>query len=282
MRAVILFVVCLVPVLTVSAAEPHVDDVFSQDDAQNIRKVIASLTADPIEAINSVNGDEHVVGVVPRQAINISRDGTESPITIYIRSDVASVLTSNKDHLLTEYKMRKGPQGWAMEIERFSWSDYPVECLWYLFLGLILHLLFFAAGCICLIVVHLYRRSGYFTLVWRWGQFNVVFLLVACAVAGFWSCLVVGRFYTSSDYISDFNPLIPITQSVIDARFGNRIGHLNGITLRQLQLLWMAFAATTWVLALCIYFLARRWGSSLREKPNQSLEPTAGRGEVHI
>ena len=282
MRAIILFVVCLAPVLTVSAAEPYVDAVFSENDVRNIRQFIASVTADPIKSIDSVVGDEHVAGVIPRKTTNISRDGTQSAGTIYLRSDLASVLTSDKNHVLTEYRVRKGSQGWAMEIERFSWHDYPVQCLWYLFLGWIVHLLFFGLGCICLIFGQRYARSGYSALVWRWGQFNLVFLLVASAIGGLWSCLIFGHFYTSTDYISDFSPLIPITQGVIDARFGNRVGQLHGITLGQLQLLWMAFAAITWALALCIYFRIRRLGSSRSERPNQSLEPTAGRAEVHL
>ena len=282
MRATLALMVCLAPLLMVSAAELYVDAVFSQNDVQDIRQAIASVTADPIESINSVEGEQHVASVVPRQAIQIARDGTQSPITIYLRSDVASVLTSNKDHFLTEYKMRKGPQGWAMETERFSWSDYPAECLWYLFLGLIVHHLFFVAGCICIIFVQRYRRSGYDTSVWRWGQFNVVFLLVASAIAGFWSCLIFGRFYTSSDYVCDFNPFIPINQAVINARFGNRVGHLNGITIRQLQLIWAAFAVITWGLALSIYFRIRRLVSWLSERRNQSVQPTAGRGAVQV
>jgi hypothetical protein len=273
---------CLAPLLTVAAAEPYVDDVFSPNDVQNIRQFIASVTPEHIESIHSIVGDEHVAGRVPREVINISRDGTQSPVTIYLRSDVASVRTSDKNHVLREYRVRKGPQGWVMDMERFSWYDYPVECFWYLFLGWVVHLLFFGLGCICLIFVQLYARSGYGKLFGRWAQFNIVFLLVASAIAGLWSCLIFGHFYTSPDYISDFSPLIPITQAVIDARFGNQVGYLYGITLRQLQLLWMAFAAITWALALFIYFRIRRPGSSPSERPNQSLEPTAGRSELPI
>jgi hypothetical protein len=282
MRAIIVIAFCLAPVLTASAAEPEVDDVFSPKDVQNIRQFITSITADRIQSINSVLGDEHVAGVIPRTVTNTSRGGTQSSVTVYIRSDLASVLTSDKNHILTEYRVRKGPQGWTMEIKRFSWYDYPVECLWYLFLGGIVHLLFFGLGCICLIFVQLYARVGYWKFVARWGLFNIVFLLVASAIAGFWSCLIFGHFYTSADYVSDFSPLTPITQGVIDARFGNEVGHLYGITLRQLQLLWMAFAAITWALALFIYFRIRRLGSSPSARLNQSLEPTAGRSELPI
>lgn len=280
MRANFVLVVCLALVVTVSAADPDVDAIFSTNDLLNIRQYIASVTADRIESINSVVGDEHIAGVIPREATNIARDGTRSPVTFYLRSDVASVLTSDKNHVVTEYRVRKSPRGWVMEIEHISWYDYPAECLWYLFLGGLVHLLFFALGCICLIFVHLYARSGYRALVWRWGQFNLVFLIVASAMAGVWSCLIFGHFYTSTDYISDFSPFIPITQGVIDARFGNQIGHLYGITLQQLQLLWMGFAAITWALALWIYFRIRRLGASSNEGPNRSLEPTADPASV--
>lgn len=277
MRAIILFVVCLAPLLMLSAAECDVDAVFSQDDVQNIRKFIASITDDQIESINSVGGDKHDVGSVPVEAINIARDGTRSPVTLYSRTDLASVVTSDKNHVQTEYRVQKGSQGWAMEIERYSWYYYPVECLWYLLPGGILHSLFFGLGCVFLIFVQLWTRSGYGKLLWRWGQFNIVFFLVAVAVNGFWSCLIFGHFYTSTDYIADFSPLVPIMQSVIDARFGNQVGHLYGITLRQLQLIWLAFSGITWVLALSIYFRIRRFASSPSARPNQALEPTPDR-----
>jgi hypothetical protein len=128
----------------------------------------------------------------------------------------------------------------------------------------IVHFLFFTIGCVCLVFVWLYKRSGFLKLIGRWGLFNIVFLVVACPIGGLWSCLIFGHFYTSTDYISDFSPLIPITQDVLDARFGYEVGHLYGITLRQLQLMWLAFAATTWVLSLSIYLSARRLPAPVR------------------
>lgn len=55
-----------------------------------------------------------------------------------------------------------------------------------------------------------------------------------------------GRLYYSTDYVFDFSPVWPITQRIIDMPFGEQRGQLFGVTLVQLQLVWLTFALGTW------------------------------------
>lgn len=92
----------------------------------------------------------------------------------------------------------------------------------------------------------------------RYGIFLALFLGVGSLFNGLWSCLVVDRLYSSADYFVDFMPFWPITQGVIDARFGNEHGKLLGVTLTQLQLVWFAFALGTWCATGVLYWLISR------------------------
>jgi hypothetical protein len=93
-------------------------------------------------------------------------------------------------------------------------------------------------------------------------------LLVVGSVAnGLWSCLVWGRLYFSTDYVFDFSPFWPITQKVIDAPFGDMCGQLFGVSLLQLQLVWLLFAVVTWTATILLYRLISR-----RPPANQSVE----------
>jgi hypothetical protein len=67
--------------------------------------------------------------------------------------------------------------------------------------------------------------------------------------------LVYDRLYDSEDYVFDFTPFWPITNRVINATWGEDHGHLLGVTLRQLQLIWFLFALSTWSTTAYLY----RW-----------------------
>ena len=129
------------------------------------------------------------------------------------------------------------------------WYEYPFSCLGYLLASTADHLLIFAAGCLILFLVSLCLRIRYFPLFQRWGAFSVVLLLVGTSVSGLWDCLIYGRFYVTASYFSDFSPFVPVTQSVIDRHFDGYSGHLIGVSIRQLQLVWVLFALATWALA---------------------------------
>jgi hypothetical protein len=60
------------------------------------------------------------------------------------------------------------------------------------------------------------------------------------------------------DYVFDFRPFWPITQRVIDAPWGEEHGRLLGISLFQLQAVWLLFAGGTWTVTIFLYRIVRR------------------------
>lgn len=134
-----------------------------------------------------------------------------------------------------------------------------MECLWYLAPMSVVHLAAFIFGCI---VLSLLPRKVSGTLLRRIGHlglFIALFLVVGSIFNGFWSCWVWGRLYDSTDYVFDFMPFWPITQRVIDAPWGDDHGHLRGISLFQLQLIWLSFAVSTWAVTILLFrFLSRK------------------------
>jgi len=138
-------------------------------------------------------------------------------------------------------------------IRGFHWYEYPVSWFFYAVSGTLDHVIIFALGCLVLVSLSFWWRTSYKRLVSRWGVFNIILFLAGAAVSGFWDCLVYGRLYVTADYVSDFSPFIPVTQSVIDAHFDDYSGHLIGVSLRQLQLVWSLFAVVTWTFAAIVY-----------------------------
>ncbi len=126
------------------------------------------------------------------------------------------------------------------------WSEFPAECLWYFAPMSVLHLLIFGIGSCVLFLLSRRSPDTLRRRVRRFGLFLLLFLLVGSFFNGLWSCLVWDILYHSTDYIFDFMPFWPITQSVIDAPWGDDHGRLLDVSLFQLQLVWFAFAVSTW------------------------------------
>ena len=142
-----------------------------------------------------------------------------------------------------------------------SWFEFPAECLWYLLPGVLFHVIAFP------ILLGLMMVLGWFgifrprisTLI----LFQAYLLASAMIANGIWSCAVWGRLYWSVDYTSDFSTFMPITRRQIESSWGpDMAGGLNDITLAQLNLVWLAFAALVWILAM----LATSWTISARRK----------------
>jgi hypothetical protein len=138
-------------------------------------------------------------------------------------------------------------------IHPHQWSDFPAECLFYLVPMSIAHLAAFVVGVFVIAALALKQPGKFFIRVGRLGLFLVLLLVVGSLMNGLWSCLVWGRFYYSTDYVFDFSPVWPITQRLIDMPFGDQRGQLFGITLAQLQLVWLAFALGTWGVTALFY-----------------------------
>ena len=143
-------------------------------------------------------------------------------------------------------------------IHPYSWSEFPLECgIYFVFMG-VLHLALFAIGCLIFAVLAIRQRGRIFRRVGRLGLFLGLLLAIGSVTNGLWSCLVWGRLYYSTDYVFDFSVLWPIKQGVIDAPFGDMRGQLFGVSLFQLQLVWLLFAAGTWTASILLYRLICR------------------------
>jgi hypothetical protein len=160
-------------------------------------------------------------------------------------------------------------------IHPYSWSEFPAECLMYFMVMGALHLAVFVVGCIILTALAIRQRGTFLRRVRRFGLFVGLLLVVASFSNGFWSCLVWGRLYFSTDYVFDFSPFWPITQGLIDAPFGDMHGQLLGVSLLELQLVWFLFAAATWAVTILLF------RSVCRQPPaNHALQSTPGSGSA--
>ena len=147
------------------------------------------------------------------------------------------------------------------------WSEFPTECFYYLLPMSVLHLVIFIIGfCVVLFLPRkmpgaLLEHTKLFAL------FLLMFLFVGAIFNGFWSCLIWGRLYNSTDYFFDFMPFWPITQRVIDAPWGDARGQLLGVSLIQLQLVWLLFAISTWGCTFTLFrFLSRKLKPAIHER----------------
>jgi hypothetical protein len=142
-----------------------------------------------------------------------------------------------------------------------SWFTYPVECLWYLFPGIVFHVVALVLSVIVVVTFRAFKcRTPHVATILI---FQGYLLLAAMHVNGFWSCAVWGRFYWSVDYTADFSVFYPITHRQIENTWGPQMsGGLNGITLGELNVMWAIHATVAWLLA----FFATRWTIHLNKR----------------
>jgi hypothetical protein len=161
-------------------------------------------------------------------------------------------------------------------IRGFHWYEYPINCLYYFLMSAVDHAIIFALGCLVLVLVSLWARVGYLRLLKRWSIFNIILILVGAAMSGFWDCLIYGHLYVTADYVADFSLIFPITQNTIDVHFDDYSGHLIGVSLRQLQCVWLLFALVTWTLAAVIYFRGAWIWWRVKHLTRRSSQPLTG------
>jgi hypothetical protein len=149
------------------------------------------------------------------------------------------------------------------------WSEFPAECCWYLMPMSVVHLAMFIIGCSVLVVLPWSQPGTLLRRIGRFGLFIGLLLVIGSLFSGLWSCLVWDRLYDSTDYVFDFVPFWPITQSMIDKQWGDERGQLLGVSLFQLQLVWLFFAVCTWGATIFLYRMVRR------HLPANTLQATA-------
>lgn len=150
--------------------------------------------------------------------------------------------------------------------ESKSWLEFPSECLWYLVPGVVHHIVALVAT---LAFMSLLRR------VWKNQPristilyFHGYLLMVAMIANGLWSCAVWGNHYWSVDYISDFSVFFPISRATIKHSWGSEMsGGFNGVTLAELNLIWVGFGVGVWLIALALTLWTERWRRSQQIRP---------------
>lgn len=143
---------------------------------------------------------------------------------------------------------------WHWPPDPKSWTEFPIECFWYLMVGIVVHgiAVILSVGGAMIVRWIGWRRPSIGNLL----LFHLYLLGSAMIANGVWSCTIWGRLYWSVDYVADFSPFFPIFQGLIDYSWGKGYsGGLNGISLFQLNCVWFAFAVTVWGCAL----IATKW-----------------------
>ena len=118
----------------------------------------------------------------------------------------------------------------------------------YLMSGLFLHLVVYVLSVVGIAVIRLASsRQPKFSTAFI---FQVFLLFTGMLSNGIWSSVVWGRLYWSVDYVSDFSVFIPLLRNQVKGSWGpDQESALNGITLTQLNLVWLIFALGAWGIA---------------------------------
>ena len=143
-------------------------------------------------------------------------------------------------------------------------EDLPGDCIFYLIFMSVLLFIIFVLGCLVLYVISALSRKQCQFLKRRivgFALFNFLLLIVGCVFCMLWSGLIFGNLYYSYDSLADFEPFWPITQGLIDYG-GDMRGQLFGVSLLELQLVWLAFTLATWATTYYLYKLLRRESAS--------------------
>lgn len=129
------------------------------------------------------------------------------------------------------------------------------ECALYCGLVGIFHLVVLGIiGILCGGLWGVFRQKKYLVFLYNSSIFLYLLLISGACAHTLWSVLVFGRWYVSMDYVVDFYPFFPITQTTLDFQWGEQAGYLIGsIDLIHLQLLWAVFALMTWLLTVIVY-----------------------------
>jgi hypothetical protein len=158
----------------------------------------------------------------------------------------------------------------AFQPHPIPWAEFPLECFYYLSLMALLHLVVFGLGSAIVAVLPSNQQGAKLQRIRRFALYNGLLLIVGSIFNGLWSCLVWDHLYDSTDYFFDFVPFWPITRAVIEAPWGNERGRLLGVSLFELQLVWLVFAAGTWLVTTAVYRLV-----STRARLTSVVEATA-------
>ena len=128
------------------------------------------------------------------------------------------------------------------------------------FLGIV-HVILFAAFCFLIGPRRKYWRPFQFR---RAALFFVLLLAVGAIFDGLWSCEIYTRLYYTMDYFCDFIPFVPFFGGM--RADGRGWGGLKGVTLWQVELVWLIFAVCAWSSTVFLYrLICRRWPFNVKK-----------------
>jgi hypothetical protein len=113
-----------------------------------------------------------------------------------------------------------------------GWHDYIGECFLYFAPMSVLHLIVFVIGCLVLAVSSRKKTGLFRRRIGHFGLFLLLFLFVSSLVNGLWSCLIYGHLYSSSDYVFDFMPFLPVSRCAERLQvtaYGTTLTELNAV-----------------------------------------------------
>jgi hypothetical protein len=93
-----------------------------------------------------------------------------------------------------------------------------------------------------------FRRIG------RLALFLTALLMVGDFYSVIWSAMIHNHMYHSAGYDGvDFVPWYPITRDLVESTYGADSGKLIGVTLFQLQVIWLVFSIATWTSTVVVF-----------------------------
>jgi hypothetical protein len=138
-------------------------------------------------------------------------------------------------------------------IHPHDWSEFFAECLFYFVPFSVVHGIAFVVGSFVIATFSSRQPGIIIERIRRFGLFLILLLVVSSIFNGVWSCTIWGRLYYSTDYVFDFTPFWPITRSVINMPFGDQRGQLFGVSLTQLNMVWLLFVIGTYGVTVLLY-----------------------------
>jgi len=164
-------------------------------------------------------------------------------------------------------------------IEPYPIIEAPLEALLYTCFFGIVHAAILGAGLVLALPLCFWGWRQYLVFARGFAVFSVLLLLTAAVLNAVWSCTIWGRVYYSTDYVVDFNPFYPISQTWIETPFGNMKGQIYpGFGMLHVRAAWFLFALATWTGAIYLYSRTRRlWNKrSIEPSPPPYSSPAAG------
>ena len=159
-------------------------------------------------------------------------------------------------------------------IEPYSIIESPLEALLYVWFFGLVHACILGAGLVLATPLLFRGWRRYLIFARAFIVLNLLFLVASAVLNAVWSCSIWGRVYFSTDYVVDFNPFYPISQSWIEVPFGNMVGRIfPGFTITHVRAAWFVFSFAAWAGSIFLYSRIRRLWTKKDIEPDECTVP---------